>query len=74
VARHVDFDKQAIPTNDDDNQPPHRQAANYYKEQAAAQGGTYVVTMENPKPSAPETLVIEITGSKAKQKKAIQLV
>jgi hypothetical protein len=59
-----------IPSNDGDNQPPHRQAANYYKEQAAAQGGTYVVTMENPKPSAPETLVIEITGSKAKQKKS----
>ena len=59
-----------IPSNDDDNQPPHRQAANYYKEQAVAQGGTYVVTMENPKSSAPETLVIEITGSKAKQKKS----
>lgn len=58
-----------IPANDDDNQPPHRQAANYYRERADAQGGTYVVTMENPKSSAPETLVIEITGSKAKQKK-----
>lgn len=59
-----------IPSNDDDNQPPHRQAANYYREQAGAQGGAYVVTMENPKPSAPEILVIEITGSKAKQKKS----
>jgi len=59
-----------IPTNDEDSQPPHRQAAKYYREQADAQGGTYVVTMENPKPSAPETLVIEITGSKAKQKKS----
>lgn len=58
-----------IPNNDDDNQPPHRQAAAYYEEKASGQGGTYVVTMENPKPSAPETLVIEITGSKAKQKK-----
>ena len=58
-----------IPKDDEDNQPPHRQAANYYKDQADAQGGSYVVTMENPKPSAPETLVIEITGSKAKQKK-----
>ena len=59
-----------IPTNGDDSQPPHRQAANYYREQADAQGGTYVVTMENPKSSAPETLVIEISGSKAKQKKS----
>uniref|UniRef100_A0A372IJS2 Uncharacterized protein n=1 Tax=Paracidobacterium acidisoli TaxID=2303751 RepID=A0A372IJS2_9BACT len=59
-----------IPTNDDDPQPPHRQAANYYREQADAQGGTYIVTMENPKASSPETLVIEITGSKAKQKKS----
>jgi len=59
-----------IPTNDNDNQPPHRQAANYYKEQADAQGGAYVVTMENPKVSAPETLVIEVTGSKAKKKKS----
>jgi hypothetical protein len=58
-----------IPTDDEDNQPPHRQAANYYKDQADAQGGSYVVTMDNPKTSAPETLVIEITGSKAKQKK-----
>lgn len=59
-----------IPANDDDNQPPHRQAAAYYGEQADGQRGTYVVTMENPRRSAPETLVIEITGSKAKQKKS----
>jgi len=58
-----------VPANDDDDQPPHRQAASYYKEKAAAQGGNYVVTMEHPKESAPETLVIEISGSKAKQKK-----
>jgi len=59
-----------IPTNgDDDDQPPHREAASYYREQAAAQGGNYAVTMENPKTSSPETLVIEISGSKAKQKK-----
>jgi hypothetical protein len=57
-----------IPANNDDNQPPHLQAANYYRGQADAQGGRYVVTMENPRFSAPETLVIEITGSKARQK------
>jgi hypothetical protein len=59
-----------IPADDSDDQPPHRQAANYYKEQAQEQGGEYVVTMEQPKESAPETLVIEITGSKAKRKKS----
>jgi hypothetical protein len=58
-----------IPTDDSNDQPPHRQAANYYKEQAQAQGGEYVVTMEHPEPSAPEPLVIEIGGSKAKRKK-----
>ncbi len=58
-----------IPADDSDDQPPHRQAANYYTEQAQAQGGEYVVTMEHPKKSAPETLVIEITGSKARRKK-----
>jgi hypothetical protein len=57
-----------IPANDDDSQPPHRQSANYYIEKAEAQGGKYVVTMQNPKPSAPEILIIEITGSKARQK------
>ena len=59
-----------IPSTDDDNQPPHRQAANYYKERASQQGGSYIVTMENPKQSAPEVLVIEITGSKGTQKKS----
>ncbi len=58
-----------IPPDDSDNQPPHRQAANYYKEKAQAQGGEYTVTMEHPKASAPEPLVIEISGMKAKRKK-----
>ena len=54
-------------SSDDTTQPPHRQAANYYKDCAAAQGGRYIVTMDDPSPSAPKTLVIEITGSKAKR-------
>jgi ribonuclease BN (tRNA processing enzyme) len=58
-----------IPSDDSNDQPPHRQAANYYREQAQAQGGEYAVTMEHPKASAPEPLVIEITGGKAKRKK-----
>jgi hypothetical protein len=58
-----------IPSDDSNDQPPHRQAANYYKEQAQAQGGEYAVTMEHPRASAPEPLVIEIGGLKAKRKK-----
>lgn len=55
--------------SDNSDQPPHRQAANYYREQVQAQGGEYAVTMEHPKASVPEPLVIEIGGSKAKRKK-----
>jgi hypothetical protein len=51
-----------IPTCDTD-QPPHRQAANYYRDNP--QGGTFVVTMEHPKVSAPEPLVITIDHRKA---------
>jgi hypothetical protein len=58
-----------IPENDDDKQPPHRQAANYYKERAAARNGEFIVTMAHPKATAPEELVIEIGGSKAKVKR-----
>ncbi len=58
-----------VPDDDSDDQPPHRQAANYYRQQAEAQGGKYLVTMEHPRFSAPETIVIEISGSKTKHKK-----
>lgn len=51
-----------IPTGDTD-QPPHRQAANYYRDNP--RGGTFVVTMEHPKVSAPEPLVITIDHRKA---------
>lgn len=58
-----------IPTDDSDKQPPHRQAAAYYSEQAAMRVGEFIVTMAHPKPTAPEELVIEIGGSKAKVKR-----
>jgi hypothetical protein len=58
-----------IPANDDDNQPPHRQAANYHKDAAKDRSGEFIVTMEHPKMSAPEPIVIEIGSSKAKIKK-----
>ncbi len=54
----------------DTTQPPHRQTANYYKDCAAAQGGRYIVIMDEPTSSAPKPLVIEITGSKAKRQMA----
>ena len=55
-----------IPTVDTD-QPPHRQAANYYRDNP--KGGTFVVTMEHPRPAAPEPLVITIDHRKATIKK-----
>jgi hypothetical protein len=54
-----------IPLDDTDPQPPHRQAAAYYRERAKAIGGEFVVTMEHPKASAPQPLVITIDRWKA---------
>ena len=54
-----------IPTSGDQDQPPHRQAANYYRDNRRDNGGTFVVTMEHPKASAPEALVITIDHRKA---------
>ena len=45
---------------DRDVQPPHRQAADYYKGMLTESDGEFVVTMEHPKESAPEPVVIEI--------------
>ena len=53
-----------IPTGNT-TQPPHRQAANYYKGVAEDIDGEFKVTMEHPKESAPEPLVITIDSSKA---------
>jgi hypothetical protein len=53
----------------DTDQPPHRQAAKYYRDNRADHGGTFVVTMEHPKVSAPEALVITIDHRKATIKK-----
>lgn len=59
-----------IPTDDSDSQPPHRQAAATYNETASDIGGEFTVTMEYPKKSAPEPLVIEITSLGAALKRA----
>ena len=55
---------------DKDVQPPHRQAANYYKSAIKARDGEFVVTMEHPKESAPEPVVIKITSRGATLKVA----
>ncbi len=59
-----------IPATDED-QPPHRQAAKFYEGVANAIDGEFKVTMEHPKPSAPEPLVIKIDKSGATIEKLI---
>lgn len=59
-----------VPTIDT-NLPPHRQAANYYKGVARERDGEFVVTMQHPKPSRPEPLVITIDGTGAEIEKII---
>ncbi len=54
---------------DEDIQPPHRQAANYYREIAGDKSGEFIVTMEHPKISDPQPLVIEIDQFNATVKK-----
>ena len=57
----------------DTNDPPHRQAANYYDKVAKGLQGEFVVTMEHPKKSAPERLIIEIGSSGASLKKKVMV-
>lgn len=49
----------------DDDQPPHRQAAKYQTGIASNRNGQFIVTMEHPKVSAPDALVITIDKFKA---------
>ena len=58
-----------IPSDDSDDQPPHRQAANYYREIAKGLAGDFKVTMEYPRESRPEPLVIQIDDFGATLKK-----
>lgn len=51
---------------DESVQPPHRQAHAYHKDHTDKRSGKLKVTMEHPKESAPERLVIEIDGTKAR--------
>jgi len=60
-----------IPSDDEDDLPPHRQAANYYKDVASKIDGEFKVTMEHPRKSNPQSLVITIDGDGARLKKTI---
>ena len=57
--------------SEDTKQPPHRQAANYYKDVVSDLGGEFIVTMEYPKKSTPEPLVVEVGESKARVRKLV---
>jgi hypothetical protein len=60
-----------IPSDDEDDQPPHRQAASWYKDVVANIDGEFKVTMEHPRESNPQPLVITIDGDGARLKKPI---
>lgn len=55
----------------DETQPPHFQAAATYKDRATDLDGEFVVTMEHPKSTAPDKLIVEIDGGGATLKKSI---
>lgn len=59
-----------IPSDDGDGQPPHRQAKRYYKD-CVKLGGEFEVTMEYPSEKSPKPLVIEITATRGKLKRAL---
>lgn len=59
-----------IPTEDTD-QPPHKQAYAYYKGVSESIEGEICVTMEHPKKSKPEPLVIKIKKSGAAKETSI---
>lgn len=46
---------------DKDPQPPHRQAANHHRRVAREKGGTFRVTMEEPRKVAPKPLRFEVS-------------
>lgn len=46
---------------DKSDQPPHRQAANHHRRIAREKDGTYLVTMEHPRQTAPKPARFEIT-------------
>ena len=58
-----------VPSDDEDVQPPHRQAKKYYTN-CIRVTGSFEITMEHPKASAPEPLVIEIGSNRGRIRRA----
>jgi hypothetical protein len=59
----------SVPSDENDNQPPHKQAKKYYTN-CVKVTGTFEITMEHPKASAPEPLVIEIGTNRGRIRRA----
>lgn len=59
----------SVPSSDEDVQPPHRQAKKYYTN-CTKVTGIFEITMEHPRASAPEPLVIEIGSNRGRIKRA----
>jgi len=62
----------SVPSSDEDVQPPHRQAKKYYMNRVKL-NGSFEITMEHPRPSAPEPLVIEISTNRGRIKRAFSV-
>jgi hypothetical protein len=59
----------SIPSDQNDVQPPHKQAKKYYTN-CVKVNGTFEITMEHPKASAPEPLVVEIGTNRGRIRRA----
>lgn len=60
----------SVPQDDSDTQPPHRQAVAYYERVRKHRDGEFKITMNHPRPSRPEPLVIIIDDFGARIKKS----
>ena len=59
----------SVPPDESDVQPPHRQAKKYYTN-CVKVNGTFEITMEHPKASTPEPLVIDIGTNRGRIRRA----
>ena len=62
----------SVPSSDEDVQPPHRQAKKYYTNRVKL-NGSFEITMEHPRPTAPEPLVIEISTNRGRIRRAFSV-
>lgn len=59
----------SVPSDESDDQPPHKQAKKYYTDRVKV-SGTFEITMEHPRASSPEPLVIEIGANRGRIRRA----